>query len=127
MRLDKYVWSVRLFKTRSVATKACNEDKVMLNDQMAKASKTVAVGDHFSIKNNPIWRTYKILDIPKSRVGAKLVETLIVETTTDKDLELLKRVQEENRSFRETGFKGRPTKKLRRDRDKFNDDWIEIT
>jgi ribosome-associated heat shock protein Hsp15 len=119
MRIDKYLWCVRLFKTRSLAGQACTGEKVMVNDELIKPSKEIRPGDKFSLKEPPIWRTFKVLDIPKSRVGAKLVPDLMVETTSEEDLaewELVKRMNAESRSF---GIVGRPTKRHRRDLDKF--------
>lgn len=119
MRLDKYIWIVRLFKTRSLATKACQAGQVKINESVSKASKEIKLQDIISIRSNPIWQTYKVLDIPKSRVGPKLVADNLLETTSSEDLELLQAIQEQNRQNKFTGQKGRPTKKQRRDLDKF--------
>jgi ribosome-associated heat shock protein Hsp15 len=121
MRIDKYIWASRLFKTRSIASKACAAEKVQLNDVFVKPSKSVSVGDIISIKVVPIWRTYKILDIPKSRVGAKLVPDFMVETTPEEDITQLELIIEGNRQNKFLGIKGRPTKKVRRDLDNLLD------
>jgi ribosome-associated heat shock protein Hsp15 len=121
MRIDKLIWATRLFKTRSIASKACAGEKVQLNDSFVKPSKVAKVGDIISIKVVPIWRTYKVLDIPKSRVGAKLVPDLIVETTPEADIQQLELLQEGNRQNKFLGIKGRPTKKVRRDLDNLLD------
>jgi len=121
MRIDKFIWCVRLSKTRSVATKRCNEDKVVLNDDLIKSSKTVKVGDEISLKYNPIWRVFKVLDIPKSRLGAKLVPEYIEEITEASALETYERVQKENKEIRQRSGKGRPTKKDRRDINRFKE------
>lgn len=121
MRIDKFIWTVRLFKTRSLATKMCVAQKVQLNDGFIKPSKDVIVGDEISIKTIAIWRTFKVLDFPKSRVGAKLVSTYIIETTPLDDLEQLQQVEEMNRQNKVLGIKGRPTKKDRRDLDRLTD------
>ncbi len=117
MRLDKFIWAVRFFKTRSIASIECQAYHVKLNNNDAKPSKEVSPGDVISVKVRPIWRTYKVLDIPKSRVGAKLVPDYIIETTSEEDLEQLKLFQEHNRVNKHLGIKGRPTKKQRRDLD----------
>ncbi|MGB0888039.1 MAG: RNA-binding S4 domain-containing protein [Vicingaceae bacterium] len=117
MRLDKFIWATRLFKTRSIASKACLSEQVKLNDSFFKPSKSVSVGDIISIKSIPIWRTFKVIDFPKSRVGAKLVPNFIVETTSEDDLLQLQQIQEANRQNKFLGIKGRPTKKVRRDLD----------
>lgn len=120
MRIDKYIWAVRLFKTRSLASKSCSSEKVKLNGVFVKTSKTVALNDEIAIKIIPIWRTFKVLDFPKSRVGAKLVSSYLVETTSKDDLLQLKQIQEVNRQNKVMGIKGRPTKKDRRNLDQLN-------
>ncbi len=119
MRLDKFIWAIRLAKSRSVSAKMCNNEKVMLEGKFVKGSKEVKIGNTFSIKQVPIWRSFKVLDIPKSRVGAKLVPSLIVETTPQEDLDLLEEIQRQNRQNKSLGIKGRPTKKDRRSLDDF--------
>lgn len=114
MRIDKYLWAIRIYKTRSKATKASNEDKILLNSVNIKPSKTVKLNDLISVKSTPIWRTYKVLDIPKSRVGANSVDNFAIETTSEKDLEQFKQYEIINRQNRSLGTKGRPTKKDRR-------------
>ncbi|MFI5203539.1 MAG: RNA-binding S4 domain-containing protein [Flavobacteriales bacterium] len=118
MRIDKFLWSARLFKTRSAATNACTDERIKLNDVFIKPAKTVAPGQIISIKVNPIWRSYKILDLPKSRVSAKLVDQFLVETTSPEDLLKLQHVIDINRENKKYGIKGRPTKKNRRDLDR---------
>lgn len=114
MRIDKYIWAIRLFKTRSLASKACQNEKVKLNNQFVKAAKPLKTGDIIGIKEIPIWRTFKVLDFPKSRVGAKLVANYFVELTSEDDLAQLELVQQSNRQNQLLGIKGRPTKKDRR-------------
>ena len=120
MRIDKYTWVVRLFKTRTLATKACDTEKVKLNSEFVKPSKTIAVGDIISVKVIPIWKTFKVLDIPKSRIGAKLLSQYLLETTAEADLQLLEEVQQQQHQNKILGIKGRPTKKVRRDLDKLD-------
>lgn len=120
MRIDKYNWTVRLFKTRALSSKACDNEKVKLNGVFVKPSKNVAINDEIAIKFIPIWRTFKVLDVPKSRVGVKLVATYLMETTSEDDLLQLKQVQRLNRQNKVLGIKGRPTKKDRRDLDQLN-------
>lgn len=121
MRIDKYIWTVRLFKTRSLSAKSCTSEKVKLNGVFVKSSKAVNVGDEIAIKVIPIWRTFKVLDFPKSRVGAKLVANYIVETTPESDKKMIEEIQEQNRQNKFLGIKGRPTKKDRRDLDSLKD------
>lgn len=119
MRIDKYIWCVRLVKTRSIASKLVSDEKIKLNGEFVKSAKAVKVGDHISMKEIPIWRSFKILDLPKSRVGAPLVKDLIKETTSEEDLAILEEVKESNRQNLQFGIKGRPTKKNRRNLDGF--------
>lgn len=120
VRLDKYLWMVRLCKTRSKAADLIAKGSVKLNGEICKkASKTVNVQDSIYLRYTPIWKTYKVLDFPKSRVGAKLVPDYMEETTKAEDLELLKEVQRENRMAKIANPTGRPTKKNRRDLDDF--------
>ncbi|MFB0926054.1 MAG: S4 domain-containing protein [Vicingaceae bacterium] len=121
MRIDKFIWAVRLFKSRSVASKACLSEQVKINNSFFKPSKPVSVGAIISIKSIPIWRTYKVIDFPKSRVGAKLVADYIIETTPEEELRQLNEIQEANRQNKFLGIKGRPTKKVRRDLDNLLD------
>ncbi len=118
MRIDKYTWCVRLFKTRSKATTACNKEQVRLNGETVKPSKPVQEKDVISIKHGAFMREYKVLDIPKSRVGAKLVSALYVEITPADILDQILVVEKINRENSALGIKGRPTKKDRRDLDK---------
>lgn len=121
MRIDKFIWAVRLFKTRTLASKACDDEKVKLNGVFVKPSKMVATGNEIAIKVIPIWRIFKALEIPKSRLGAKLVAQYLVETTPEADLALLEQIQLQNHQNKVLGIKGRPTKKVRRDLDKLTD------
>ncbi|MEX2596873.1 MAG: S4 domain-containing protein [Salibacteraceae bacterium] len=119
MRVDKFIWCTRLFKTRSLSSKACSEEKVKLNDECVKPSKEVNPGDRIALKVPPIWRTFEVKDVPKSRVGAKLVHDFMVETTSIDDLKALEMIQLVNKENRAAGIFGRPTKRNRRDLDDF--------
>ena len=114
MRIDKYIWAIRLFKTRSLAAKSCISGKVKLNGDSVKSSKIVKQNDIVAIKVVPIWKIYKIINLPKTRISAKLVGDFSKEITSDGDLELLKKYELINRQNRSIGIKGRPTKKDRR-------------
>ena len=89
MRVDKYLWCVRYYKTRSLATKACNLERVAVNGQKAKASRDVHPTDEIEIRKNQIDYKIKVLDLPKSRVGAKLVGLYMVDITPAENLEKL--------------------------------------
>ena len=121
MRVDKYIWAVRLFKTRSQAAKACSGERVLINGEFTKAGKVLKDNDVISIKSTPIWRTFKVIDYPKSRVGPKLVNEYVKETTSISELEKLKQYELVNRQNKTLGIKGRPTKKDRRNLGKWFD------
>ncbi len=118
MRLDKFLWCVRLCKTRSTAVEECKRGHVRLNGLVAKASAEVQVGHDVSIRQAPIWRVFGVKAIPASRVGAKLVPELIMDRTPWEDLEkqeMAHKVQADGRSH----GAGRPTKRERRDLERF--------
>lgn len=114
MRIDKYLWSTRYFKTRNIASTSCKKGQVKINGQVAKPSREVYPMDEIMVRKNQINLELTVLDIPKSRVGAKLVD-MYRKDTTPKEAhihnELLKQTKE---YYRKKGT-GRPTKKDRRD------------
>lgn len=123
VRIDKYLWMVRLFKTRSRAAEACRKDRVKLNGSPVKPAQNVKPGDEMEVKFTPIWRNYKVLGFPKSRVGAALVSDYLTEQTSESELEKFKDYQAVQRSqFMYSPSRGRPTKKDRRKIDRFKDD-----
>jgi len=115
------MWAVRLFKTRSLATKACDEGKVMVNNTPAKASRIVKVNDIISIRRTGIIRIYKILLLISNRIGAKLIAEHCEDLTPREELEAYKNRSKRMSIFREPGT-GRPTKRDRRDLDDFMED-----
>ena len=119
MRIDKFLWCIRVYKTRSIATDAVKSGKVKLNGEEPKPSREVKVGDQIETKEPPIWKSYKVKDFPKSRVGAKLVAEYAIETTSDEALEELEMVRKMNAQNRASGIFGRPTKKHRRNLDDY--------
>lgn len=92
-----------------------------MDGEFIKPSKVIYSSATIGIKVGPVWRTYKIIDLPTSRVGAKLVSSYLLETTPQEDLEQLEEIQEANRQNRQQGIKGRPTKKDRRKLDGLQD------
>ena len=119
MRVDSYLWAVRLFKTRSLAADSLKLGRILMEDQPIKASRSVKVGDHFTLKFTGYLRTFKVLDFPKSRVGASLVENFLRETSTKEDRDKREMIQLARKHQRNQGL-GRPTKRDRRDLD----EWI---
>lgn len=112
-RIDKYLWAVRLCKTRSLATKMCKQGKVLMNGEAVKPSKEIAVGDQFSIKKNTAMFSYEVVDDLEKRVGAKLVSDYLRDITHEEEIEKYKAYQDAQRQYRQQGL-GRPGKKDRR-------------
>ena len=115
-RIDKYIWAIRLFKTRSEATEACNGNKVQLNGVAAKPSKTVKAGDSISVRKGAAQYSYKILKIAENRMGAQLVPEFAENLTPQSELDKLHAPRETFFVKRDRGS-GRPTKKDRREMD----------
>jgi ribosome-associated heat shock protein Hsp15 len=113
-RLDKWLWSVRVFKTRAEATAQCRNGRVQVNGIDAKPGRDVHVGETVTAKVGLITRTLKVLAFPKSRVGAKLLPEFMQDLTPAAEYERAKQANLEHMLARERG-KGRPTKKDRRD------------
>ena len=120
MRIDKYIWAVRFYKTRSIAADAIKTGQVMVNDNMAKPAQSVKLGDIIKVKRNPIWRSYKVKEFLKNRVGAALLPSYIEECTPAEEIEKLEMMKLMPGYDREKGS-GRPTKKERRKLDDL--DW----
>ncbi len=116
MRIDKFLWCVRLFKTRSLAADHVRSDKVLIEDQPVKTSREVKSGDQFLIKRHGYTQSFRVLDIPRSRVGAKLVKDFLEETTPKDEQDKKEFLQMARNMSRQKGL-GRPTKKDRRDLD----------
>lgn len=119
IRIDKFLWAVRLFKTRSLSAEAIKSGQVMINDQPVKPAQNVERGNLIKVKRNPIWRQYRVKELLKNRVGAKLVDQYIEECTDPDELEKLELMKLMPGYDRKKGT-GRPTKKERRDMDNFN-------
>ncbi len=120
VRIDKYLWEVRLFKTRASATDACRKGKVFVASKAVKPAFLLSVGDEIGIKKGPVLFLYKVLSIPTGRVGAKLVDLCISDITSSEQINLLNAINQNN-GFRAKGS-GRPTKKERRELTDFIED-----
>lgn len=118
MRLDKLLWCVRYYKTRSLASEACKKNRIKVNGEVAKASREVVPADVIEVRKDQIDYRFEILQIPKSRIGAKLVLLHILDKTPKEELEKLELRKLSQDYYRERG-EGRPTKKDRRDLDEF--------
>ena len=113
MRIDKFLWSARLFKTRSLATAAVRDGKVSVGGDAVKASREIKVGEKVAIRRGAITLEVDVIGLPKSRVGPKLVDDYIINITPKEELEKLEIIRMERRDA--PSMKGRPTKKNRRE------------
>ena len=120
VRLDKYLWAVRVFKTRSDAADAIRNNRVLVNNAYAKPSREVQLGDIISVKKMPATYSYKVLELVSSRQGAKNVPQYCLNITPQEELDKLNVPHETIFVFRERGM-GRPTKKDRRNIDALMD------
>ena len=127
LRIDKYLWAVRLYKTRSIATEACKKGKVLLNNEKAKASKEIKINDEISIFRAPITYTYRVKNLLKNRVGAKLVPEYLTSTTEQSELDKIEQIKMSTVQFYAPKGQGRPTKKDRRLLDELNENVIDLT
>lgn len=120
IRLDKYLWAVRVFKTRSDAAEAVRQNKVTVNDAYAKPSREVKIGDRIAVRKQQVTYSYKVLDLVSSRQPAKNVPLYCIDITPDEERAKLNVPRETVFVFRDRGT-GRPTKKERRDLDSLMD------
>ena len=126
VRIDKWLWAVRLYKTRSLAAEACKKGKVSCNGQTVKPSHVVKVGEVYHVRRAPITLSYRVLALAHNRMAAKLVPDFMLDVTTPDQLQLLELNRLAHAAGRARGT-GRPTKKERRDLDMFIDplDWMD--
>jgi ribosome-associated heat shock protein Hsp15 len=113
-RLDKWLWSVRVFKTRPEATAACRAGKVLIGELEAKPGRDIHVGETVTVRVGVVTRTLKVVGLPRSRVGAKQLPEFLQDLTPAAEYERAKQAGLEHMLARERG-RGRPTKKDRRD------------
>lgn len=121
VRVDKWLWAVRVFKTRSIATNACKMNRVSINGQLAKPSRLIKVGDTIGVRKPPIEFSFKVLQVLNNRVGAKLVPEYMENVTPREQYEIIELQRISGFVDRAKGL-GRPTKKERRDLDQFMSD-----
>jgi ribosome-associated heat shock protein Hsp15 len=120
MRIDKYLWCVRYYKTRGLAAEAIKKGHVSINGQTAKASREVYPMDKIVLRKDQINYIIQILDIPQNRIGAKLVDIYRKDETPMESFEHLEMIKLSKEHYRAKG-EGRPTKKDRRDLDDYKD------
>ncbi len=121
MRIDKYLWCIRLFKTRSIATDACKKGHIKIGGVSLKPSKDIFGNEEITVRKNQINYKIKVLDIPPNRVGAKLVDLYRKDLTPKEEFEKTELLKYSKDYYRKKGT-GRPTKKDRRDIDDYYDD-----
>ena len=120
VRLDQYLWAVRIFKTRSDAAEAIRTNRVTVNGSTCKPSREVKIGDIMAVKRMPVTYQYKVLDLVTSRQPAKNVPAYCLNITPQEELDKLNVPRETIFVFRDRGT-GRPTKKERRELDSLMD------
>lgn len=114
MRIDKFLWCLRYFKTRSIASNATKKGQVRVNESIVKPSREVYPTDEITVRINQVNYRMTVLDLPKSRVGAKLVDQYRQDTTPKSEFEATELLKLAKEHYRKKG-EGRPTKKDRRD------------
>ena len=128
VRIDKYIWSIRLFKTRTLATKKCNAGKVKIDGNSVKPAQTIQVGDVFTVRKYHQVKTIKVLKLIKKRVGYDIAKDCYKDITPEEDKIDVHRSAFYTSERRDQGT-GRPTKKERREIEDFKrnsyDDWEE--
>lgn len=117
-RIDKWMWAVRIFKTRTIAAEACKKGRVSINGALAKAARMIKPGDVIQVRKPPVTYSFKVLQPIEKRVGAKLVSEMMENVTTPDQYELLEMSRVSGFVNRAKGT-GRPTKKDRRSLEEF--------
>lgn len=120
VRVDKWLWAVRIYKTRSLATEACKKGRVIIDDVQVKPSREIKTGDIILVRKLPVIYTYKVKDVLEKRLSARLVQDYIEDLTSVEELNKLN-INETIFVKRDRGT-GRPTKKERRVIDRLKDD-----
>ena len=122
VRIDKYLWAIRVFKTRSESTDACNGNKVQINGVNSKASKAVKIGDSIKVRKGAVLYEFKVIQLSENRMGASLVPEYALNLTPESELAKLHAPVETFFVKRDRGS-GRPTKKERRELDALWDEF----
>jgi ribosome-associated heat shock protein Hsp15 len=124
VRIDKFLWSVRVFKTRSIASDECRKGRISINKVQVKPSRIITKNEIITVRKPPVIFTYRVIDPIENRVGAKLVEQFVEDLTPSEERAKLDIKQSIAVGYRDKGT-GRPTKKERRLIDKLNEDFNE--
>ncbi len=110
VRIDKWLWAMRVFKTRTIATEACKKGRVMMNGNILKPSRTIKIGDIIDVKKPPITYTFRVLALTENRLGAKLVPDYLENITPKAQYDILEMSRISGFIDRQKGL-GRPTKR----------------
>ena len=124
VRIDKWLWAVRVFKTRTIATDACKKGRVMLGDVPAKPARMIKVGDVVKVRKPPVTYSFKVLALTENRLGAKLVPEYMENVTPRSELDFLEVVKISGFIDRRKGL-GRPTKREGRELSRFTEQAYE--
>lgn len=122
VRIDKWLWAVRLFKTRSIAIEACKKGRISIKGVTIKPSRMVKTGDIIEVRRPPITYSFEVLNLAENRMGAKLVPEFMKDVTPPSQLEILELSRMSGFVDRARGS-GRPTKKDRRELEQFTEDF----
>ena len=120
LRIDKWLWCARLFKTRTLAADACKGGKVKINDASIKPSRDVKIGEQIQVQLGQLHKVVEVKSIPKSRVSPKQVEDVYTDLTPKEEYERIEFIHAYKVEYRDRGA-GRPTKKERREIDKLKE------
>src|SRR3954468_10092555 len=120
VRIDKWLWAVRVFKTRSLATDACRNGRVTIDGKEVKPSREVRIGETIVVQKDELTRTFKVLGVLEKRVGAKIAKDFVEDLTPPSEFEKKREPNFVPPMYRPKGA-GRPTKKDRRAQDAFSD------
>lgn len=121
IRIDKWLWAARIFKTRNLAAEACKGGKVKMDQQSVKASREIKTGDIIDVQVNQLHKKVEVKDPIKNRVSAKMLDQVYIDRTPQEELERYEMLLASKTEYRGRGL-GRPTKKERRLIDKLKND-----
>ena len=120
VRIDKWLWAVRVFKTRTIAAEACKKGRILIDNNSVKPARMIRIGDIVQVKKPPVTYSFKVIDISQKRMGAKLVSNFMENVTPPEEYEILEMNKISGFVDRQRGT-GRPTKKDRRDMVQFTE------
>jgi ribosome-associated heat shock protein Hsp15 len=121
IRIDKFLWSVRIYKTRSIASDECRKGRIFVNDIQVKPSRNVLKNEIITVKKPPVIYTYRVIDPIENRISSKLVKEFVEDLTPEEEKDKLSISKSMGNIYRNRGT-GRPTKKERRQIDRIKDD-----